>query len=217
VATPRGDEKAGLDPDLDALAAYVSSLDRESPSPYRNADGSLTESGVAGRAIFRTLGCGFCHTGADTTDSIEGKLHDVGTLLPSSGKRSGEPLLGIDTPTLNGVWETAPYLHDGSAATLRDVLSASNPVDRHAFTSELSEAELDQLVSYVQQLDGHVDPEPEGAGGAGGSGGMSSANPPGASSPSGCAVARGTGPSAPGFGALLLASLVLAVRRRRAA
>ncbi len=38
----------------------------------------------------------------------------------ASGTRAGETLFGIDTPTLLGVWETPPYLHDGSAPTLRD-------------------------------------------------------------------------------------------------
>jgi DNA-binding beta-propeller fold protein YncE len=159
VGTALGDEKEGLSPELDALAAYVSSLDEYSPSPFRNADGSLTLDGVAGRAVFRRLGCGFCHTGLDTTDSGAGKLHDVGTLDETSGRRANESLSGIDTPTLNGIWETAPYLHDGSAPTLHDVLVARNPDDFHAFPSGSSAEELDQLVSYLQQLDGTVDPE----------------------------------------------------------
>jgi cytochrome c peroxidase len=51
-------------------------------------------------------------------------LHDIGTLTPSSGRRPGDTLTGIDTPTLRGVWASAPYLHNGSAATLRDAVSA---------------------------------------------------------------------------------------------
>ncbi|WP_437783850.1 PKD domain-containing protein [Sorangium sp. So ce1097] len=181
VGTPRGDKKAGLSPELDALAAFLGSLDTYRPSPFRGPDGSLTEDGVAGRAIFERLGCDFCHTGPDGTDSARGKLHDVGTVKPSSGMRAGEPLLGIDTPTLNGVWETAPYLHDGSAPTLRDVLVTANPEDRHAFISGLSEAELGQLIAYVQQLDGTVDAEPsdgEAPGEAGGLFGCSAAGGP---------------------------------------
>ena len=49
---PLGDPKAGLSADLDALAAYVTSLDHVNPSPYRNPDGSLTADGVAGKAVF---------------------------------------------------------------------------------------------------------------------------------------------------------------------
>jgi YVTN family beta-propeller protein len=225
VATPLGDKKAGLDPDLDALAAYVGSLDQYHASPFRNADGTLTADGLAGRAIFKKLGCGFCHTGEDSTDSARGKLHDVGTLKDTSGMRGGEPLFGIDTPTLNGVWETPPYLHDGSAATLRDVLTSANPDDRHAFTSALSEAELDQLVSYVQQLDGTPDPDAGlgGNGGAGGSNGSAGSGLPGAGSGGqgpgdggGCYVSRRVG-SRDTAGALLalLAGLALWRQRRR--
>ena len=56
---PLGDPKAGLSPELDALAAYVGSLDHVNPSPYRNPDGSLTADGVAGKALFGKLGCDF--------------------------------------------------------------------------------------------------------------------------------------------------------------
>jgi YVTN family beta-propeller protein len=147
VGTALGDKKQGLSPELDAIAAFLTSLDTYHASPYRNPDGTLTPDGALGRALFNRLGCGFCHTRPDATDSSRGKLHDVGTLKPTSGTRGGEPLLGIDTPTLNGVWETAPYLHDGSAATLLDVLTTANPEDQHAFTSGLTEQELAQLVS----------------------------------------------------------------------
>lgn len=224
VATALGDKKAGLDADLDALAAFVSSLDQYHPSPFRNPDGTLTADGVAGRVTFKKLGCGFCHTGQDSTDSAKGKLHDVGTLKESSGTRGGEPLLGIDTPTLNGVWETPPYLHDGSAATLRDVLSTSNAEDRHAFTSALSEQELSQLVSYVQQLDGTVDAEPEaGGGGAGGNAGSGGAGMLGAgaggqtpTNSGGCSVVRPLGAPERGAATLVvLAGLAWLSRRRR--
>lgn len=150
---PLGDPLAGLSPELDALAAYVASLDRVNPSPYRNPDGSLTPDGEAGQALFLKLGCDFCHAGAGFTDSPRGTLHDVGTLSELSGERAGDLLFGIDTPTLLGVWETAPYLHDGSAASLRDVLTTRNVDDLHGYVSILSEAELDQLVAYLEQID----------------------------------------------------------------
>jgi YVTN family beta-propeller protein len=227
VGTPLGDKKAGLDPDLDALAAYVGSLDHYRASPFRNPDGTLTADGVAGRKIFKKLGCNFCHTGQDSTDSAQGKLHDVGTLKTSSGTRGGEPLLGIDTPTLNGVWETPPYLHDGSAATLRDVLVTANAEERHAFTSGLSEQELSQLISYVQQLDGTVDPDPDaggsGAGGSAGNGGTgmlgagAGGQPSGGGGGGGCSVMRASGSTGHGVGLLALCAGLAAWcgRRRR--
>ena len=88
--------------------------------------------------MFEKLGCDFCHEGPGFTDSARGLLHDVGTMTALSGMRAGGPLFGFDTPTLLGVWETAPYLHDGSAPTLRDVLTTRNPSDLHGYVSSLS-------------------------------------------------------------------------------
>lgn len=153
LSEPLGDPKAGLSPELDALAAYVASLDRVNPSPYRNQDGTLTADGVLGKALYQKLGCDFCHGGPAFSDSAGGRLHDVGTIGPMSGTRAGELLLGFDTPTLRGVWETPPYLHDGSAPTLRDVLTTKNPTGLHGFVSALAPVELDQLVSYLLQID----------------------------------------------------------------
>jgi MYXO-CTERM domain-containing protein len=173
---PLGDPKAGVDPDLDALAAYVASLDRVPRSPFRNPDGSLTAEGEAGREIFLSLGCDTCHSGEDFTDSAQGVLHDVGTLTELSGNRLGGELAGIDTPTLLGIWQTAPYLHDGSAPTLRDVLVTRNPDGLHGETASLSEQELAALEAYLLQIDHGTPPEeltlpePELPGGAGGSG-----------------------------------------------
>jgi hypothetical protein len=151
---PLGEPKAGLSPELDALAAYVSSLEHVNPSPFRNPDGSLTADAVAGKAVFEKLGCDFCHGGPDFTDSARGQLHDVGTITANSGMRAGQPLIGIDSPTLLGVWETPPYLHDGSAPTLRDVLTTNNATDLHGYVSSLVPGQLDQLIAYVLQLDG---------------------------------------------------------------
>ncbi|HEX6708285.1 MAG TPA: Ig-like domain-containing protein [Albitalea sp.] len=151
---PLGDPKAGLSTDLDAMAAYVSSLGAVGRSPFRNADGSMTADAVAGQAIFQgSGGCTGCHGGPDFTDSAAGVLHDVGTIKPSSGKRLGQTLTGLDTPTLKGVWETGPYLHDGSAATLLDVLTTANAGNRHGNTAGLTPTQLQQLVAYLQQLD----------------------------------------------------------------
>ena len=159
--TPLGDAKAGLSPELDQLAAYVSSLTRFGVSPARRTgDAAWTAARARGEAIFRsaTTECATCHSGSRFTDSAFGApatpvLHDVGTLGPGSGGRLGAVLSGIDTPTLRGLWRTAPYLHDGSAATLRDVLTTQNAGDRHGTTSALSAADLDDLELYLSTLD----------------------------------------------------------------
>ena len=143
---PLGDPKARLSTELDALAAYVSSLTSVPLSPYRNAHGSLTAEGELGRQVFTNQGCANCHGGTGFTDSALGVLHDVGTISPASGERLGESLAGFDTPTLKGVWATAPYLHDGSASTLAQAINAHRGVS-------ISASDLTALVSYLQQID----------------------------------------------------------------
>jgi len=128
VSSPLGTRKASLSPQLDQLAAYVTSLGKETlpKSPFRNADGTETSSAIAGRAVFASQNCIDCHGGANFTNSRGGfgivpRLEDVGTRRTSSGGRLAESLAGIDTPTLLGLHATAPYFHDGSAVTLDDV------------------------------------------------------------------------------------------------
>jgi hypothetical protein len=155
----------------------VSSLAQVNASPYRNADGTMTADALAGEAIFNSAeaGCARCHIPPLYTDShLSGPaakvgagglppgdfltpqgflVHDVGTLKPSAGHRLADTLMGFDTPTLKGVWETPPYLHDGSAPTLLDVISGANAGDEHGKTSHLTAKQKDQLVAFLQQLD----------------------------------------------------------------
>lgn len=157
-APPMGPPKAGRSADLDALAAYVDSLDEVERSPHRQADGLPTTDGAAGRALFVAAGCVACHSGPSFTDSSLSLRHDVGTIGPGSGGRLGLPLDGLDTPSLLGVWATAPYLHDGSAATLEEVLTSRNPFDQHGQTAALSSTEIAQLVAFLLELDGAEPP-----------------------------------------------------------
>jgi YVTN family beta-propeller protein len=143
---PLGDPKAGVSSDLDALAAYVKSLTTEPNSPFRNNDGSLTSAAVEGEKIFREQNCTSCHSGTRFSNSALDVFADIGTRKPSSGKRLNGALTGFNVPTLRGVWATAPYLHDGSAATLADAVRAHQGIT-------LSATELDQLSAYLQQLD----------------------------------------------------------------
>ena len=125
TSDPLGVPKAGREPDLDALAAYVTSLAPSTVprSPHRMTNGWMTMDALMGKAIAQQLNCAACHSGSTLTDSSSGTvtLHNVGTLRTTSGNRRGQTLTGIDTPTLKGLWNTAPYLHDGSAATLEEV------------------------------------------------------------------------------------------------
>ena len=121
TADPLGEPKAGRNEDLDALAAYVSSLSAEflPRSPYRTAGGTLTADAQAGASIFGREGCADCHV--PELGFVDGLRHNVGTTTSFSGERLGEPLVGVETPTLLGVHATGPYLHHGEAASLGEV------------------------------------------------------------------------------------------------
>jgi len=148
-----GDPKTGVSAELDALAAYVVSLNEYPVSPYRGAGGSLTTEGVAGRSVYQNRSCAQCHGGTAFSDSGTGTLHDIGTIRqPTTGHRLGGPVTGLDTPSLRDAWATAPYLHDGSAATLRDAVAAHQGMT-------LSSGDLDVLVAYLLQIDG-IEPAP---------------------------------------------------------
>jgi hypothetical protein len=158
-STPLGDRKAGLSADLDALAAYVTSLNAFDPAPARPSAGTLSTAAAAGKAIFIARNCAACHAGAAFTGSGANTLVNIGTLKPSSGSRLGGPLTGIDVPTLRDVWATAPYLHDGSAPTLNAAVRA------HAGVT-ISDADLANLVQYLREI-GSDEPAAVGPAGTG--------------------------------------------------
>lgn len=151
---PLGQTNSGRSSDLDALAAYVTSLDSFAYSPHRSDDGSLSASAIAGREIFRSQNCASCHSGEHFTDSPGGKSHDIGTIKGSSGSRLSQLLEKIDTPTLRGLWHGAPFLHDGSAATLEEAIAAHNNIT-------LNPSEMIQLIEYLKQID-QLEPSPGG-------------------------------------------------------
>lgn len=214
VYEPFGPPAAGVSAELDALAAYFATFDQVPRSPFRNADGSFTKDALLGREVFLKSGCGECHAPPNYTDStMTGGLHDVGTLLPTSGFRLGGQLTGIDTPTLKGLWQSAPYLHDGRAATLLEIFTTYTK-DRMGIVSNLTDAELGQLVRYLQELDdvpetvAPVEPDP-----------TEPMNPLGGASPSSssaCAMPRAPLPTRSGvWGLLLGVALARRLRQRR--
>jgi cytochrome c peroxidase len=114
------------------------------PSPYLE-NGKLSKAAERGRKLFRSdkVGCSACHPeGLFTTL----KHYDVGT------KGQYDKQAEFDTPTLIELWRTAPYLHDGSARTMREVLTTHNKGDQHGGTSHLSPQEINDLAEYILSL-----------------------------------------------------------------
>ena len=141
-----GPSKAGLNADLDALAAYVESLETFPRAPAQDPAAV-----AAGEAVFDAAGCADCHVPPAYTDSAfdgdgDPLLHDVGTITPASGGRLGGELVGLDTPTLRGTQASGPWFHDGSAVTLADALV------RHA-PDPLSADDRANLEAFLRSLE----------------------------------------------------------------
>lgn len=125
------------------------------PNRYRLPNGELTPAQERGKAIFEravdkggkriaeTNQCSYCHSGPKYTIR---QSFDVG-----SGKPTDRSPL-VDTPQLNNVYLTAPYLHDGSARTLEEIWTVYNPKDTHGRTNDLTKDELNDLIEYLRTL-----------------------------------------------------------------
>jgi len=135
-----GNPKAGLSPELDALAAFILSLEQSPASPYMAPDG--------GEDAFAAAGCEDCHPPPTYTDSsTENPVrHDVGTFTAGSGQRMGDVLDGLDTPSLLGVQATGPYLHNGSALSLEEAVSAHNSA------TALDQQTVELLADFLRSL-----------------------------------------------------------------
>jgi len=131
----------GPEEDARAIDAYLKSI-KPVPSPFRT-DGRLTHDARRGKKVFRKAGCAECHSGRLYTDR---QPYNVGTGL------GAQQAWEFDTPALIEIWRSAPYLHDGRSATLRDVITLDNPEDRHGTTSDLTDAERDDLIAFLQSL-----------------------------------------------------------------
>ncbi|HUT31508.1 MAG TPA: beta-propeller fold lactonase family protein [Sedimentisphaerales bacterium] len=133
-------------PEEDAVAIdqYLKSLEPV-PSPYLtrgwfSKKPRLSKAARRGEKVFEKAGCSSCHSGPLDTDL---QKYNVGT-----GK-GREQTQAFDTPTLVEVWRTAPYLHDGRAATVKDMLVEHNIDDKHGRTSGLTEKQIADLAEFV--------------------------------------------------------------------
>jgi mono/diheme cytochrome c family protein len=121
-------------PYSDALASWIDGL------PPVKLAAQDDEAAARGKALFESdeVGCASCHSGAHLTNNAS---YDVGT----GGK--------FQVPTLNGLALHAPFLHDGCAATLAERFDPScGGGDKHGHTSHLTQAEISDLLAYLQTL-----------------------------------------------------------------
>lgn len=130
---------------------------------------TMTPEATRGWELFRgKAGCVTCHSGDNFADGL---YHKTGVAVPESGE--GGDLGRFDaskaeadkykfrTPTLRNVGKTAPYFHDGSEpdlkAAVKTMAAGGNrkikDLDPQLLDRQLSEAEIDDLVSFLRTLE----------------------------------------------------------------
>jgi len=156
-----------------SLSSYLRSIRSGNSAFDRHVNGdpqALTEEQRRGLQVFRVKGnCNACHVGPNFTDE---RFHNTGVSWREERwldeGRFGVTMRPEDrgafkTPTLREVALTAPYMHDGSLATLEDVVEfynrggKSNPhLDSEIQPLHLSEEEKRALVSFLRALSGEI-------------------------------------------------------------
>ena len=141
--------------DLDALTAYILTGIKNPPNLLYNAKGELTEAQLRGKEIFeRTKDnygneipeanrCITCHTPAYYTNR---KMSYVQTLATTDDS------ILFDTPHLNDIYASAPYLHDGRATTLEEIWTKYGKNDKHGVVNDMTKIQLNELVDYLKSL-----------------------------------------------------------------
>ncbi len=130
-------------PRLAALRSYQHSL----LAPAAPAGSADVAAGERGRAIFNRT-CLSCHVGATGTDNNDGKLHPAAETGMDGAYALRTANKGYRTTPLRALWQHPPYFHDGSAATLEDVVAHYNRVR----SLRLTPAQERDLVAYLRTL-----------------------------------------------------------------
>jgi YVTN family beta-propeller protein len=124
--------------DIDDYLKQLTSVESPYMDEYRTKD-----PGQKGKALFERAGCLDCHGGKYFTDL---KKYNAGT-----GTDEYEDAQ-FDTPTLREIWRTSPYLYDGRATSIKEVLTIYNKGNKHGITQNLTEEDLNVLVLYINTL-----------------------------------------------------------------
>ncbi len=141
--------------DLDAIVSYIMTGIDNPPNLMYNPHGELTQKQLLGKAIFERTHdnsgkllpdkgrCVFCHPAPFYTNR---KMFDVGTLAASDDS------ILFDTPHLNNIYASSPYLHDGRAKTLEEIWTKYGKTEEHGIVNDLTKMELNYLVEYLKSL-----------------------------------------------------------------
>ncbi len=140
--------------ELSALEYYISTIPRP-PNRFRPLGAELTEAQRRGKEIFERKytndgrlipegnRCITCHYPPYYTDR---RRHNVGTQFQFDRESD------FDTPHLNNIYDSAPYLHNGIAHSLEEIWTVYNPYDKHGVTNDMTKDQLNDLIEYLKTL-----------------------------------------------------------------
>ena len=141
--------------ELDAISAYIMAGIPNPPNLQYNPRGKLTPAQLRGQVLFErthdNLGneipifnrCVTCHPAPYYTNK---KMANVGTLAASDDS------ILFDTPHLNNIFASPPYLHDGRAATLEEIWTLYGKTEQHGSVNDLTKMQLNDLIEYLKSL-----------------------------------------------------------------
>ena len=92
--------------------------------------------------------CASCHIGGSGTDNNKGRWHPAADTGVDGAYAARTANKAYRTTPLRALWQHAPYFHDGSAATLADVVAHYNRVRSLGLTNEQQR----DLVEYLKSL-----------------------------------------------------------------
>jgi cytochrome c peroxidase len=141
----------GREPDVTAMLDAIATFERSLVTPDSRFDrwlmgeaNAITQEELFGYQVFKSLGCVTCHQGVNVGGNLfqrHGIFHPLG---------SPEPVL-LRVPSLRNVATTAPYFHDGSAATLPEAVKTMGiaQLDR-----VLTDRQITAIVAFLNTLTG---------------------------------------------------------------
>lgn len=135
---------------------------------------ALNHAEQAGYALFKSLGCASCHQGINVGGNMFAKLGVMGDYFADRAASGRGRIASSDygrflvthhnrdrfvfrVPSLRNVACTAPYLHDGSQATLPDVI---NVMGKYQLGRELTRDQIDKLAAFLRTLTGEYQGRP---------------------------------------------------------
>jgi YVTN family beta-propeller protein len=143
-----------FEPDeLNAIVAFMFQKLENPPNVYQLHSGQLTEAQKRGKALFERIltndgreipekdRCITCHPPPYFTNRSS-------TNVGSGFATDREDY--FDTPKLNNIVETPPYLHDGRAQTLEEIWTVYGEKDTHGIVNDMIKQELNDLIEYLK-------------------------------------------------------------------